>query len=49
MLARFQKTVAELTWAEDGQVEIVKAAHPGNAGLIGAAAQLFRTNGAHHA
>lgn len=49
VLASFQKTVAELAWAEDGQVEIVKAAHPDTAGLIGAAAQFFGTNGAHHA
>ena len=38
MLASFRKTVAELAWAEEGQVEIVKATHPDNAGLIGAAA-----------
>jgi hypothetical protein len=38
VLASFRKTVAEQAWAEEGQVEIVKAAHPDNAGLIGAAA-----------
>lgn len=37
-------TVAELAWAEAGQVEIVKAEHPDNAGLIGAAALFFKRN-----
>lgn len=32
----FRRTVAELAWAEQGQVEMVKAQHPDNAGLIGA-------------
>jgi glucokinase len=44
VLESFRKTVAELAWAEEGQVEIVKAEHPDNAGLIGAAA-LFYTSG----
>lgn len=38
VLASFRKTVSELAWAEPDQVEIVKAEHPDNAGLIGAAA-----------
>ena len=44
VLASFRKTVAELAWAEEGQVEIVSAEHPDHAGLIGAAA-LFCTTG----
>jgi glucokinase len=44
VLASFRKTVAELAWAEEGQVEIVKAEHPDNAGLIGAAALFSTTN-----
>jgi hypothetical protein len=45
LLASFRKTVAELAWAEKGQVEIVKAEHPDNAGLIGAAALFYETIG----
>ena len=44
VLASFRQTVAELAWAEPGQVEIVKAEHPDNAGLIGASA-LFYSDG----
>lgn len=43
VLTSFQKTIDELAWAESGQVEIVKAAHPNNAGLIGAAALFYTT------
>lgn len=42
VLASFRKTVADLAWAEEGQVEIVKAEHPDNAGLIGAAALFYK-------
>lgn len=38
VLASFRETVRQLAWAEDGQVEILKAQHPDHAGLIGAAA-----------
>lgn len=38
VLENFRKTVSALAWADDGQVEIVQAEHPDNAGLIGAAA-----------
>jgi glucokinase len=41
LLAVFRQTVAELAWAEEAQVEIVKAEHPNNAGLIGAAALFY--------
>lgn len=41
VLASFRKTVCKLAWAEEGQVEIVKAEHPDNAGLIGAAALFY--------
>jgi len=43
LLASLRKTVAELAWAEEGQVEIVKAEHPNHAGLIGAAALFYAT------
>lgn len=42
VLASFRETVRQLAWAEDGQVEIVKAEHPDHAGLIGAAALFHR-------
>tara|TARA_B110000977_G_scaffold174364_1_gene228165 strand:- start:1469 stop:1720 length:252 start_codon:yes stop_codon:yes gene_type:complete len=38
VLKSFRKTVSEMAWAEEGQVEIVQAQRPNNAGLIGAAA-----------
>ena len=43
VLASFRQTVAELAWADLGQVEIVKAEHPDNAGLIGSAALFYST------
>jgi len=42
VLESFRKTVSEMAWAEEGQVELVQAQRPNNAGLIGAAA-LFNT------
>jgi len=41
VLASFRKTVRELAWAEEGQVDILKAEHPDDAGLIGAAALFY--------
>ena len=41
VLASFRKTVAEMAWVEEGQVEIVKAEHPDDAGLLGAAALFY--------
>lgn len=38
VLASFRQTVRQLAWAAPEQVEIVRAAHPDNAGLIGGAA-----------
>lgn len=38
VLESFRKTVSEMAWAEEGQVELVQAQRPNNAGLIGAAA-----------
>ena len=38
VLASFRKTVSEMAWAEAGQVELVQAHCPNNAGLIGAEA-----------
>lgn len=38
VLASFRKTVSDLAWAEAGQVELVQANCPDNAGLIGAEA-----------
>ena len=38
LLERFRQTVATHAWSEPGQVELVKAAQPNDAGLIGAAA-----------
>ena len=38
VLRSFRTTVADLAWAKEGQVEIVKAAHPNHAGLVGSAA-----------
>lgn len=43
VLASFRKTVVEPAWVEADQVEIVKAEHPDNAGLIGAAALFYTT------
>ena len=44
ILASFRKTVADLAWAAEGQVEIVKAQHPDDAGLLGAAALFYESN-----
>lgn len=44
ILASFRKTVADLAWAAEGQVEIVKAQHPDDAGLLGAAALFYEPN-----
>ncbi|MBT3194384.1 MAG: ROK family protein [Verrucomicrobia bacterium] len=41
VLQRFRDIVSELAWAEEGQVSIVKAEHPDNAGLIGAGALFY--------
>lgn len=38
VLKSFRKTVSEIAWAEEGQVELVQAQRPNNAGLIRAAA-----------
>ena len=38
VLASLRKTVSDFAWAEDGQVELVQAEFPNNAGLIGASA-----------
>ena len=38
VLESFRKTVSEMAWAEEGQVELVQAQRPNNAGLIRAAA-----------
>ena len=38
VLKSFRKTVSEMAWAEAGQVELVQAHCPNNAGLIGAEA-----------
>ncbi len=43
-LASFRQTVDELAWMEEGQVEIVVAEHPDQAGLIGAAALFYATD-----
>lgn len=42
VLTSLRSTVSELAWADDGQVEVVGAEHPDNAGLMGGAA-LFHT------
>ena len=44
VLASFRETVRQLAWGEDGQVEIVPAAHPDHAGVIGAAALFYQEN-----
>jgi glucokinase len=41
VLTHFRKTVSELAWAEEGQVDIVQAEHPDHAGLMGAAALFY--------
>lgn len=41
VLTSFRETISELAWAEAGQVEIVKAEHPDNAGLVGAASLFY--------
>jgi len=41
VLNSFRKTIRELAWAEEDQVEIVNAQHPDNAGLIGAASLFY--------
>ena len=38
VLGRLRETVSRLAWAEGGQVELVPAEFPNDAGLIGAAA-----------
>ena len=38
VLKSFSKTVSEMAWAEEGQVELVQAQRLNNAGLIRAAA-----------
>ena len=41
VLASFRKTISALAWAQEGQVDVVKAANPDNAGLMGAAALFY--------
>ena len=44
VLDSFRKTVDRMAWTKEGEVEIVKAEHPDNAGLIGAAALFYSTD-----
>ena len=44
VLDSFRKTVNRLAWAEPDQVEIVEAANPNNAGLVGAAALFYNSH-----
>jgi glucokinase len=46
LLDRFKQTVADYAWSKPGQVELVKAAHPNDAGLLGAAALFDRRSNA---